>query len=206
MQNTLAINLNPEIKTTGRGLIHMKTIESVSDMIAWAEEVNTLVTTNTKRVCELQDVWGRSTCLTLNKIYCEELKGTRSLVAFAIHKIMAYDTFESMIKTWIAFKLNKERESMRANIDKEFQRVENAQQRLQESKKAVFKRIRTERSRSTRIEKLSRLKSDRLTSISALLAASEDKVSRHVEDAKKYRLIVGLINPDVDRTIVTRQS
>ena len=182
----------------------LKPIENITDMIAWAEEVNLLVTTNTKRLCELQDVWGRSICCTLKRIYCEELKGKRSLVTFAIHKIMSFDTFEDMIKTWIAFQIDKEREIMRTNIEKDLRRVEDAQQRLQESKKAVFKRIREERNRSARIEKLSRVRNDRLTTTSALLAASEDKVNRHVEDAKKYRLIVGLINPDIDRTIITR--
>ena len=174
----------------------MKTIENITDMIAWAEEVNLLVTTNTKRVCELQDVWGRSICNTLKRIYCEELKGKRSLVTFAIHKIMSFDTFEDMIKTWIAFKIDKEREIMRANIEKDLRRVEDAQQRLQESKKAVFKRIREERNRSERIERISRIMRDRLTATGALLSALEIKAIRHVEDAKKYRLIVGLINPD----------
>ena len=46
----------------------LKPIENITDMIAWAEEVNLLVTTNTKRVWELQDVWGRSIYGILKRI------------------------------------------------------------------------------------------------------------------------------------------
>jgi len=170
-------------------------IENAPAMIAWAHEVNDTPRDKLQRVCDLQDVWGRSTASILKKIYCEDIAPHRSLVTFAIHKILSYDVFEDMIREWVHSKIAKERKAMQADIEKDYQRVADAQVRLGECRKAIYKRIKTEKLRADKLAATLRFRKREFDNLRTDYIKASNKADIYRADAKKYRDIVELLNP-----------
>ena len=129
------------------------------------------------------------------RIYCEDIAPHRSLVTFAIHKILSYDVFEDMIREWVHSKIAKERESMHADIEKDYQRVADAQVRLGECRKAIYKRIKTEKLRADKLADLLRFRKREFDNLRTDYIKASNKADIYRADAKKYRDIVELLNP-----------
>jgi len=73
----------------------MKKIETTEDLVQWASQVNHA---DTKTLCDLQDVFCRSTEGELKALFLQSAEGDKELLVFAIGKAMGSATLLQFIK------------------------------------------------------------------------------------------------------------
>ncbi len=169
-------------------------IETLREFKEWAKEVNMGVTT--KRKCELQDVIGRSSMEKLKELFVAA-NGSRDLILCSLYNTMSYQVVEEMLHYLANHKareiIEKEEDRLNSTWNERFGKFNKTEHAFNESRKAIFKKIRQMRERLLRLESKNNSLQDRIEQLEKEKREMTETICRLSENSAKYETIKKLL-------------
>lgn len=116
----------------------MKRIESVTDFIQWAKEVNAGITE--KRKCDMQDIYAHSSRNELDRFFIES-EGDRKLIICSVNNVMAFDEVEHLLNQLARHKCNRQMEQEYKELDRREGALAARERAQQDSRKPYHKKL-----------------------------------------------------------------
>ena len=168
----------------------MKTIESTKDLLTWSREINAGITLSRK--CDMQDVYAHSKQSDIDKFFIES-DTDRRLVLCSVYNTMSYEEVERLLRVLAKHKLNEMIREEQTTLDKEWSDLAAAKATLEESKRAIYRRINQleKKAEKAEIVKLSYL--ERYNRTSTELGTMTRLCHSYKSKADKYESIKSLL-------------
>jgi septal ring factor EnvC (AmiA/AmiB activator) len=172
-------------------LYGMKKIETVNELLAWAQRINNRSYT-IKEKCDLQDIYARSQRTVLDKLFIEA-ESERKLVICSVNNVMAFDEVEHLLDVLAKHKARKQWEIDNAEIEKRYSELSHKEYTFEQAVKSnekTFANLTDQlRHKDSTIEMLQNACSEHRNTIHDLrLEMEENKVKAENYDEIKRRL------------------
>jgi len=116
----------------------MKRIENIQDFIAWSKEVNLHTT---YLLCDLQDIYARTTPAELNSLFWDMSKNEKHLIIFAVNKAMGGEALLLLLQSFISRTINNELqqhiEAMNKDMSDEWTKIYTEQKAIADEKQRI---------------------------------------------------------------------
>jgi len=116
----------------------MNKIENIQDFITWSKEVNLHTT---YLLCDLQDIYARTTPAELNSLFWDMSKNEKHLIIFAVNKAMGGEALLSLLQNFISKRINNEIEAHREQWNNEWSKITTKEYALEIDREGYENRI-----------------------------------------------------------------
>jgi predicted RNase H-like nuclease (RuvC/YqgF family) len=116
----------------------MKTIQSVKDLIEWAEEINRGVSISRK--CDMQDIYAHSQQLAIDK-YFIAAEGQRRLIICSVNNTMAFEEVERLLKVLAKHHVNSLLNQEQDDLDAAWRKLAEEKNAFENAKKQIYRKI-----------------------------------------------------------------